>query len=99
MPSATHVVHIRTVEASMHGSLNKQSETGNPPNRRWGIGVFAVPVFIVVALVGLALAQPAASTWISAAVQAEFAGSSLPQEAASTLLAQPAMTVRAIKLY
>jgi hypothetical protein len=32
-------------------------------------------------------------------VQAEFSGSSLPQETASTLLAQPAMTVRAARLY
>ena len=83
----------------MHGSFDKQGETGNRSYRRWGIGVFAVPVFVVIALIGLALAQPAASSWISAAVQAEFAGSSLPQEAASTVLAQPAMTVRAARLY
>jgi hypothetical protein len=83
----------------MHGSLDKQGETGNRVYRRWGIAIFAVPVFVVIALIGLALAQPAASNWISAAVQAEFAGSSLPQEAASTLLAQPAMTVRAVRLY
>jgi len=83
----------------MHGSFDKQGETDNGANRRWGIAVFAVPVFIVIALIGLALSQPAASNWISAAVQAEFAGSSLPQEAASTLLAQPAMTVRAVRLY
>lgn len=83
----------------MHGSFDKQGETGNRSNRRWGIGVFAVPVFLVIALIGLAVIKPEASNWISAAVQAEFAGSSLPQEAASTLLAQPAMTVRAVRLY
>jgi hypothetical protein len=83
----------------MHGSLDKPGETGSRVYQRWAIGVFAVPVFVVIALIGLALAQPAASNWISAAVQAEFTGSSLPQEAASTLLAQPAMTVRAVRLY
>lgn len=83
----------------MHGSFDKQDETGNRVHRRWGIGVFAVPVFVVIALIGLALVQPAASSWISAAVQAEFAGSSLPQEASSTVLAQPAMAVRAVRLY
>jgi hypothetical protein len=83
----------------MHGSLDKPGETRNRVSRRWGIGVFAVPVFVVIALIALALAQPAASSWISAAVQAEFAGSSLPQEATSTLLAQPAMTVQAARLY
>jgi preprotein translocase subunit SecG len=83
----------------MHGSFDKQGETGNRSSRRWSIGVFAVPVFVAIALIGLALAQPAASNWISAAVQAEFSGSSVPQEAASTLLAQPAMTVRAVRFY
>jgi hypothetical protein len=83
----------------MHGSFDKQGETGNRSSRRWSIGVFAVPVFVVIALIGLALSQPAASNWISAAVQAEFAGSSLPQEATSILLAQPAATVRAVRLY
>ena len=82
----------------MHGSFDKQGETGNSSYRSWSIGVFAVPVFVVIALIGLALVQPAASNWISAAVQAEFAGPSLPQEAASTLLAQPAMTARAVRL-
>jgi hypothetical protein len=83
----------------MHGSFDKQGETGDRPYRRWGIGFFAVPVFVVLALIGLAMTKPSASNWISAAVQAEFAGSSLPQEAVSTLLAQPAMTVRAVRLY
>jgi hypothetical protein len=54
---------------------------------------------VVIALIGLALAKPAASNWISDAVQAEFAGYYLPQEAASTLLAQPAMPVQAARLY
>jgi preprotein translocase subunit SecG len=83
----------------MHGSLDKPGETGNRVYRRWVVGVFAVPVFVVIALIGLALVQPAASNWISAAVQAEFAGSSLPQEATSTRLAQPTMTVQAVRLY
>jgi len=83
----------------MHGSLDRQGETGNRVYRRWGIAIFAIPVFVVAVLIGLALAQPAASNWISAAVQAEFAGSSLPQEATSTVQAQPAMTVRAARLY
>jgi hypothetical protein len=83
----------------MHGSIDRQSEAGTRSDRRWGIGFFALPVFVVIALIGLAMTKPAASNWISAAVQAEFAGSSLPQEAASTLLAQPAMTVRAVRLY
>jgi hypothetical protein len=83
----------------MHGSFDKLGETGNRIYRNWGIGVFALPVLVVIALIGLALTKPAASSWISDAVQAEFAGYNLPQEAASTLLAQPVMTVQAARLY
>jgi hypothetical protein len=93
------LVHIRTAEASMHGSFDKFGETGNRIYRRWGVGVLALPVLVVIALVGLAMTQPVASNWISEAVQAEFAGTNLPPEIASTQLAQPTMTVRAVKLY
>ena len=81
----------------MHGSFDKQDGTGT--SRRSGIGLFAVPVFLVIALIGLAMTKPEASRWISAAVEAEFAGASLPQEAASPLLAQPATTVQTVRLY
>ena len=83
----------------MHGSLDKSGETRNRSYPLWGIGVFVVPVFVAIALVGLVLYQPAASSWIAAAAQAEFAGSSLPQETTSTLLAQPTTTVQTVRLY
>ena len=83
----------------MHGSFDRQDGTGNRASRRAGIGLFAVPVFVVIALIGLVMIKPQAANWISAAVEAEFAGSSLPQGAASTVLAQPATTVRAVRLY
>jgi len=52
------LVHIGTVEASMHGLLDKSGETVNRIYRRWGIGVFALPVLLAIALVGLAMTPP-----------------------------------------
>jgi hypothetical protein len=47
----------------------------------------------------LALAQPAASNWISEAVQAEFGGSNLTPEIAPAQLAKPAMQIRTVGAY
>jgi fumarate reductase subunit C len=59
---------------------------------------FALPVLVVIALVALALMKPAASTWISETVQAEFVGMTsrgvVPKQ-----LAQPAMQIRTVKAY
>ncbi len=54
----------------------------SPSDRRflwnWTAGILAVHGVIVLVLVGLILSYPAASTWISQAVQAEFVGNSPP---------------------
>jgi len=52
----------------------------------------------VIALVALAIIKPAASNWISDAVQAEFIGQNLP-DVVPTELAQPAMQIRTVKAY
>jgi hypothetical protein len=49
--------------------------------------IVAINCVIVMGLVALALSAPKASEWISAAAQAEFAGSEAP--AAPTQLARP----------
>ena len=81
----------------MHGSFNKLSETGNRIYRRWGIGFFALAVLAVIALVGLAVTPPAASNWISEAVQAEFAGTNFAPNLAPTQLARPARETRTVR--
>jgi hypothetical protein len=87
-------MRARTVEASMHGSIGRSGKTDDNPT--WNIGFFALPVLLVVALIGLAITQPAASNWISEAVRAEFAGIDLPA-VAPTQLAQPAMQIRTVR--
>jgi hypothetical protein len=91
------LVHTRTVEASMHGSLDKLSETGKRIYQRWGIGFFALPVLVVIALIGSAITQPAAPNWISEVVRAEFAGSNSAPEVAPAQLAQPARETRTVR--
>ncbi len=81
------LVQIGTVEAFMQGLLDKSGETINRIYRRWGIGVFALPVLLAIALVGLAMTPRAASNWITQATEAEFAGANYRLEAAP---AQPA---------
>jgi hypothetical protein len=91
-------VEIRTVEASMHGSLNRSDENQSRIDWNWSAGLFALPVLVMIALVALAIFKPVASVWISEAAQAEFVGPDAP-DVAPTKLAQPAMQIRTVKAY
>ena len=93
------LVHIRTVEASMQGLLDKSGETVNRIYRRWGIGVFALPVLLAIALVGLAMTPRAAPSWISEAAEAEFTGANYRPEAVPAQPAKPAVEIRIVKAH
>jgi hypothetical protein len=90
------LVHIRTVEASMQVLFDKSGETIKRIYQRWGIGVFALPVLLVIALIGLAMTPGAASNWLSQATEAEFAGASYRPEAAPAQPAKPAIEIRTV---
>jgi len=80
----------------MQRSLNDLS----PSDRRflwsWTAGILVVHGIILLVLVGLVMRYPAASQWISQAVQAEFVGDP-PPVTVPTQLAKPGQmrTVRA----
>jgi hypothetical protein len=61
-------LHIRTMEASMHGTFDRSGESSNRTGRGWDIGFFAMPVLLVIVLIGLAVTHPSLSVWISDAV-------------------------------
>jgi hypothetical protein len=84
------------MEADMHGSFDKTGETIRAAYGRWGVGILALPVLVVVALIGLAMTNPNMSNWISDAVQAEFVGSNGP-EIAPTQLAKPSSAIRTVR--
>jgi len=82
----------------MHGMFERLRETrNNRIDSRWGVGVLALPALVAVALIGLAIIQPTASNWISAAAQAEFVGAGFSPEAAPTQLARPTRGMRAAR--
>ena len=84
----------------MHGSFDRSGKSNNRIDRGWGIGFIALPVLLVIALIGLSMIQPAAPAWISEAVQAEFVGPDLGPEIRPTQLAQPGVVVTgAVKAY
>jgi hypothetical protein len=83
----------------MHGSFERSGKSHNSLSERWRIGFFAFPVLLAVALIGLAILEPAASKWISDATQAELAGIYAMPEATPTQLARPNMEVRTVRAY
>ena len=74
----------------MHGTIDRVGKNNNRIHQSWSVGFFAVPVLLILALIGLAIFQPAASVWISEAVQAEFSGTDIAPQVAPTQLARPA---------
>jgi hypothetical protein len=79
----------------MHGSLDKPSDTDSSIYR--SIGFFALPILVIVALVGLAMTRSTASNWISQAAQAEFVGTDLAPDVTPMQLAQPARKLQAVR--
>jgi hypothetical protein len=83
----------------MHGSFERSGKSDKGLLDRWGSGLFAFPVLLAVALIGLAILEPAASKWISDAAQAEFAGIYVMPQTTPTQLARPNMDVRTVRAY
>jgi hypothetical protein len=82
----------------MHGTFDRLDKNDNRIHQSRSAGFFAVPVLLVLALIGLAVFQPAASVWISEAVQAEFTGTNIAPQVNPTQLAQPAGETRAARV-
>jgi uncharacterized membrane protein len=88
------------MEASMHGSFERSGKSDKSFSERRGTGFFAFPVLLAVALITLAILEPAASKWISEAAQAEFAGIyGIPESTPSQLAQPPSMEVRTVRAY
>ena len=57
----------------MHGSFDKQPHDEQSNYRSFSIKLVALPVLLVIALIGMLVSHPSASKWISDAGEAEFA--------------------------
>jgi hypothetical protein len=81
----------------MHGSFNRPRESDDRIHRGSGIGFFAVPTLLVIALIGFAITHPGVSTLVSNAVQAEFVGIDFVPDTPLTQIAQPGTVTRTVK--
>ena len=81
----------------MHGSIDKSPQADQSIYRSWNIKLIALPVLLVIALIGYAVSHPDVSRWISEAVHAEFVGTDLvPDLAPPKQLAQPANQIHTV---
>jgi hypothetical protein len=91
------------MEASMHGSLGKQPQDDRSVYRSFSIKLVALPVLIVVALIGMAVSHPSATKWIADAAQAELVGTEfvgtdiVPDLAQPIQIARPASQIRTVR--
>ena len=84
----------------MHSRSDRSGETTDQSIRRsWGIGIVVLPVVLVAFLVGLAIARPNVSRWISEAEQAELVTSGQAMGGIPAETAQPARQVLTVKAY
>jgi len=81
----------------MHGTFEKRGESDDRIHRSSGIGFFAFPALLVIALIAFAVTHPGVSTLISDAVQAEVVGIDSAPDVVPTRLAQPGMVTRTVK--
>jgi len=81
----------------MHGPFDK-SPKGEPNiYQSWNIKLFALPLLIVIALIGYIVSHPDVVKWVADGVLAEFVGiNPAPDPASPTQVAQPRNQVRAV---
>ena len=84
----------------MQGQPEKQPRDSKSVYQNWDIKLFALPILLVVALIGFAVSHPGTSRWLSEAVQAEFVGTDLvPDLAPPTRVTRPTNEIRTVKAY
>ena len=88
----------------MHAPFDRsaQADKRNSPHSRGrfadGSGFLIFPILIAIVLIVSLVAEPKISSWIAAAVEAEYVGGSGIADA-PTQLAQPDMQIRTVRAY
>jgi hypothetical protein len=62
------------MEASMHGPFDKSPEGEPNIYRSWSMKLFALPLLLVIALIGYIVSHPEVGKWVADGLQAEFVG-------------------------
>ncbi|MGY3488915.1 hypothetical protein ACVW1C_006798 [Bradyrhizobium sp. USDA 4011] len=72
----------------MQGSFDNRQQDPESNYESFSIKLIALPVLVIVALIGMLVSHPAAVKWISDAAQAEFAGTDVVDVDPFTRVAQ-----------
>jgi hypothetical protein len=89
----------------MHGAFDKEPQDERSNYQSFSIKLVALPVLVIIALIGMVVSHPAAVKWISDAAQAEFVGSEsggtdpMLDVARSAQTAQPSDEIRTVRAY
>jgi len=79
----------------MHGPFDKSPEGEPNIYRNWSMKLLALPLLLVIALIGYLVSHPEVGKWVADGVQAEFVGTDMvPNLAPPTRVAQPSNQVR-----
>jgi hypothetical protein len=83
------------MEASMHGPFDKTPRGEPNIYQNWSIKLFALPLLLVIGLIGFVVSHPNVVKWVADGVQAEFVGTDLvPNLAPPTRVASPGDPIR-----
>ena len=81
----------------MHGPFDKSPEGEPNIYRNWSMKLLALPLLLVIALIGYIVSHPEVGKWVADGVQAEFVGTDMvPNLAPPTRVAQPSNQVRTV---
>ena len=88
----------------MHGSFDKPPHDEQSNYQSFSIKLVALPVLLVIALIGMLVSHPSAPKWISDAAEAEFAsqfiGTDLvPGLAPPTRIAEPRNEIQIVRAH
>lgn len=81
----------------MHGPF-ESARKGKPiVYQSWSMKLFALPLLLLIALIGYIVSHPDVEKWVADGVGAEFAGTVVvPESAPPTQIAQPGNRARAV---
>ncbi|MGN8543690.1 hypothetical protein ACQPTN_00675 [Bradyrhizobium sp. 13971] len=93
------------MEESMQSSFDKRGQDPQHNYQSFSIKLVALPLLVVVALIGMLVSHPAVVRWISDAAQAEFVGTDavytdpIPNIAQVAPTVRPGSKIRTVKVY
>ena len=81
----------------MHGPFDKSPKGEQNIYQNWSMKLFALPLLLVIALIGYIVSHPDVAKWVADGVGAEFTGTAVaPESAPPTQIAQPGNRARAV---